>query len=291
MITKTLPFFGLLLFSGLIYGQESGAARVAAYTELWDQVMNEGQLDLLNGQVLAEDITLVLQPENLTGIEACRAYYSAFLTGFSDIEFSVIDAFSVGDKLTKHWRFRGKHTADFAGIPPTGRSLDITGTSMVYYKNGKIAQEENFMDNYSFFLQLGVLSDPGNVAVVNGMYEAFAAGDVPGVLSALDKEVVWNEAEGNSLADGNPYVGPEAVLQGVFARIGERHDYFHTRDIKLHDMAGNKVLVTGRYEAKVKGTGKLVDAQMAHLWTLRDGKVIAFQQFVDTKQLAEAESK
>jgi ketosteroid isomerase-like protein len=46
-------------------------------------------------------------------------------------------------------------------------------------------------------------------------------------------------------------------------------------------------LSTLRYDGKVKKTGKLVDAQAAHLWTLKDGKITAFQQYADTKQLAD----
>ncbi|WP_020567517.1 nuclear transport factor 2 family protein [Neolewinella persica] len=45
---------------------------------------------------------------------------------------------------------------------------------------------------------------------------------------------------------------------------------------------------TLRYDAKRKSNGKLIDTQAAHLWTLKNGKVTAFQQYVDTKQLAEA---
>ena len=61
-----------------------------------------------------------------------------------------------------------------------------------------------------------------------------------------------NEAEGNSLADGNPYVGPNAVLEGVFARLGANHEYFGLQDIKTHGMSDNKVLATLRYDAKSK---------------------------------------
>ena len=61
-----------------------------------------------------------------------------------------------------------------------------------------------------------------NVALVRGIYDAFAAGDVPGVLGAMSPDIVWNEAENFIYADGNPYRGPEAILNGVFARcIGE----------------------------------------------------------------------
>ena len=130
-----------------------------------------------------------------------------------------------------------------------------------------------------------------NITVIDGLYKAFSAGDIPAVLASLDEEVVWMEAEGNAYADKNPYIGPEAVLNNVFARVGADHDYFRLEDIELHEMSGNKVLASLRYDAKVKETGKTYNAQVAHLWTLKDEKVIGFQQYVDTKKLAEAFSR
>ncbi|APQ15986.1 nuclear transport factor 2 family protein [Maribacter hydrothermalis] len=130
-----------------------------------------------------------------------------------------------------------------------------------------------------------------NVTVVDKLYNGFATGDIPTVLGLMSNNIIWNEAEGNTLADGNPYVGPEAVLNGVFARLGEEHEYFNLEHIELHDMYNDKVLATLRYNAKRKNNGALINAQVAHFWTLKDSKIIAFQQYVDTKQLADAASK
>ncbi|WP_300434871.1 nuclear transport factor 2 family protein [Christiangramia sp.] len=130
-----------------------------------------------------------------------------------------------------------------------------------------------------------------NKDIVDGLYQAFSAGDIPVVLAALDEKVVWMEAEGNAYADGNPYIGPDAVLNGVFARVGAEYDYFKLEDIELHEMSDNKVLATLRYDAKVKETGNTFNAQVAHLWTLKNGKIMGFQQYVDTKKLADATSK
>jgi ketosteroid isomerase-like protein len=61
-----------------------------------------------------------------------------------------------------------------------------------------------------------------NVDVIKGIYDAFAKGDVPGVLGRMSPDIVWHEAENFPYADRNPYRGPEAVAAGVFARcIGE----------------------------------------------------------------------
>jgi ketosteroid isomerase-like protein len=127
-----------------------------------------------------------------------------------------------------------------------------------------------------------------NVVVVDGLYQAFAKGDVPAVLAVMDADIVWNEAEGFPYADKNPYIGPDAVLNGVFARIGAEWEYWNLADIQLHDMANDMVLATLRYKAKHKTTGKVIDSQTAHLWTLKDGKIVSFQQFTDTKQAVEA---
>lgn len=127
-----------------------------------------------------------------------------------------------------------------------------------------------------------------NTTIIDNIYKAFSNGDVPVVLDLLDEKVVWNEAEGNALVDGNPYIGPDAVLNGVFARLGAENEYFNLKDIELHDMYNDKVLATLRYDAKRKDNGAVYDAQVAHFWKLKNGKVVSFQQYADTKKLADA---
>ena len=95
-----------------------------------------------------------------------------------------------------------------------------------------------------------------NVQIINSLYNAFSTGDMPTVLGLMDPKIAWNEAEGNSLADGNPYIGPDAILEGVFARLGANHEHFGLKDVKVHGMSDNMVLATLRYDAKVKATGK-----------------------------------
>ena len=132
------------------------------------------------------------------------------------------------------------------------------------------------------------MTNENNVQTIETLYAAFAVGDVPTVLAGFDEKVVWNEAEGNVYADGNPYIGPEAVLNGVFARIGADYEYFNLVNIELHEMLNNQVLATLRYQAKLKNNGATYDAQVAHFWTLKNGKAIAFQQYLDTKKVANA---
>lgn len=122
-----------------------------------------------------------------------------------------------------------------------------------------------------------------DVDLIRAIYAAFAAGDVPGVLGRMSPDIVWNEAESFLYADGNPYCGPEAVLNGVFARcIGEWDGFAAVADEFLD--AGDTVVVLGRYKGANKATGRPLDAQLAHVWRVKDGKVAAFQQYTDTLQ-------
>lgn len=191
---------------------------LAMYESTWDAVMNQGKLEEINETSFTTDA--VAGAEEIKGLDAFRDYYGNFLTGFSDIKFTIVDAFGQDDKIDKHWRFQGKHTGEFFGISASGDDVDLKGMTLVEMRDGKIAREEDIMDNDVMYRQLGLTSDPGNVAVIDALYRAFAAGDMPTVLGTLDAKVVRNEAEGKELADGNLYIGPEAVLQGVFARIG-----------------------------------------------------------------------
>ncbi len=124
-----------------------------------------------------------------------------------------------------------------------------------------------------------------NVELVQAIYAAFGAGDVPGVVARMSPEIVWNEAENFPYADRNPYLGPEAILTGVFARLGTDWDGFAAVPDEYLD-AGDTVVVLGRYHGTFKATGETLDAQLVHVWRLEDGKAVAFQQYTDTLQAA-----
>lgn len=123
------------------------------------------------------------------------------------------------------------------------------------------------------------------VEAVQAIYSAFSRGDVGAVLAGFSPQIVWNEAENFPYADGNPYVGPDAVVSGVFARLGSEWDGFSVNLDELLD-AGDKVVARGRYTGAYKQTGKPLNAQFVHVWTIADGKATAFQQYVDTLHVA-----
>ena len=126
-----------------------------------------------------------------------------------------------------------------------------------------------------------------NLDTIKEMYHAVATGDFPAFLGSMDAAIEWNEAENFPYADGNPYIGPEAIAGGVFGRIAADWEYWTLSDL-VYDGTGNKIIVTGRYNAKNKITEKIIKAQFIHIWTLNNSKATQFQQYADTKQIADA---
>lgn len=101
----------------------------------------------------------------------------------------------------------------------------------------------------------------------------------------MSPDIVWNEAENFPYADGNPYVGPDAILAGVFARIGAEWEGFAALPEEIID-GGDTVVALGRYRGTCKATGKALDAQLAHVWRVAGGRAVRFQQYTDTLQAA-----
>lgn len=122
---------------------------------------------------------------------------------------------------------------------------------------------------------------------VKGIYEALGKGDAPAVLDTFSPQIEWKEADNFLYADRNPYAGPQAVAEGVFQRLAADVENFAALPERFVD-AGDTVVVEGRYRGTMKATGTPVDAQFAHVWQLRDGKVVRFQQYTDTKQWSKA---
>lgn len=118
-----------------------------------------------------------------------------------------------------------------------------------------------------------------NLAAIQGAYAAFAKGDVPGVLGVLDPNIAWTEAEG--FPYGGTYNGPNAVLEGVFMKLGTEWEGFSAVPAELID-GGDTIVALGKYSGKYRATGKSFEADFAHIWKFRDGKVFRFIQYVDT---------
>ena len=128
---------------------------IAMYDETWTKFV-QGDTSMVNSDRFQEDIIVVTSQGDIVGIEATKNYYMNYITGFSDREFTILEVVGQGNRLVKHWNFKGTHTGNFFGMPASGNKLNLSGTTMVTMKDGKIAKEQDFFDMMSMVSQLSV---------------------------------------------------------------------------------------------------------------------------------------
>ena len=124
-----------------------------------------------------------------------------------------------------------------------------------------------------------------NVKLLKDLYDAFGRGDIPTVLGAMSPNIKWHQAESHpDRPSGEAWVGPDAILNNLFMRLGAEWDGFAVHPRSFHG-AGDSVIVEARYSGMYKATGKSMDTQVCHIWDVKDGKLTRFQQYVDTAKL------
>ena len=122
-----------------------------------------------------------------------------------------------------------------------------------------------------------------SVQTIRAAYAALANNDPSVLFGAMAPDIQWHEAQGNPLADRNPYVGAQAVGEGVFGRLLAAIDGFTATPDRFVD-GGDDVVVLGRYGGTMKHDGATLDAPFCHVYQFRGGKIVSFQQFTDTAQ-------
>jgi len=123
-------------------------------------------------------------------------------------------------------------------------------------------------------------------ATVRRFYDALGKGDVPGVLSLLDAQIQWTEAERFPYYSGT-WRGPQAVLDNLLKPLATDWEGFSA---KAHEFIaqGERVVSLVTYSGKFKITGRSFSAAFAHIWTVRGDKLVRFDMHTDTAKVLEA---
>jgi ketosteroid isomerase-like protein len=125
------------------------------------------------------------------------------------------------------------------------------------------------------------MANQDNTKLVQEGYAAFSRGDVQAVLNMMADDVVWVTP------------GPRDILH----MAGERHgraqvaEFFSTlneaEEVERFDphefiAQGDKVVALVSYRSRVRATGRTIETELAHVFTLRNGKIAEFREFFDT---------
>ena len=114
-------------------------------------------------------------------------------------------------------------------------------------------------------------------------YAAGAAGDIPSMFKDFSDDIVWKESDGGAYA--GTFHGMDEVVPNTFERINAERDGFGAvPEYLIADESTGKVAAVCTYVGTFKATGKAQNVRVVHLWTVRDGKIVAFEQVVDSAE-------
>lgn len=89
------------------------------------------------------------------GREGMKQAHHNFYTGFPDIYETIDDIFAEDDRVVVRWTCRGTHKGTFAGIPATGKRVEVTGIDIYRLVNGQVAENWHNVDALGLLAQIG----------------------------------------------------------------------------------------------------------------------------------------
>jgi ketosteroid isomerase-like protein len=124
------------------------------------------------------------------------------------------------------------------------------------------------------------MSEQDNVAVVRRAYENFKGGNIGGILDSVTDDVDWRlpEIEGAAFSGGRK---GRASVGGFFSQLADSQDSvsFEPREFVAQ---GDKVVALGTYLWRVKKNGREYGGDWAHVFTVRDGRIAGFHEYMDS---------
>lgn len=123
-----------------------------------------------------------------------------------------------------------------------------------------------------------------NLQIVKNIYAGFAAGDMETILKDMSETIVWTHpGNPNQIPFAGKFEGKAGVSR-FFEIAFEQIDVLEQNIKSLID-GGDKVIVLGYEHMRVKNTGREYKSNWIHMYTLADGKIVGFEEFIDTAEL------
>ena len=121
------------------------------------------------------------------------------------------------------------------------------------------------------------------IDVIRDFYDKLATGDAPGALGLMASDIQWTtmwhyKVEGR---------GPGAVADGLYQPLVAEWTSFSLVPSEVIT-EGNTVVSLGDFTGVHGVTGKTSEARYAHVWTVSEGKITTFRQYIDTLAVAQA---
>lgn len=130
---------------------------------LVEEGINEVNLAVFD-EVVAADVDFDAPPGLPRNREGWKQNRLLLQNGFPDARWWETEMVAEGDTVVWRGRMTGTHTGPFFGIAPTGNTIEITATSVLKLRDGKIVWQRINNDDLGMMSQLGLFALPGSGA-------------------------------------------------------------------------------------------------------------------------------
>ncbi len=123
-----------------------------------DEFINRGDTSALD-ELIHPDYVYRSPGEELRGPDGLVALFASYRSAFPDLAVQIDDLVVADDATVMAFTLTGTHRGDLLGISATGRRVRVNGMVRSRFRDGKIAEEWEILDQLSLFEQLGVVGD------------------------------------------------------------------------------------------------------------------------------------
>jgi len=123
-----------------------------------------------------------------------------------------------------------------------------------------------------------------NVELARKGYAAIARRDFEAVLELMDPNIESHNPP--EVPEAGVHRGHEAVRRDWEQTFELFEDF--SIDVEQYFDAGDELVVFLLYRGRARGSSADIEAKMAHVWTIRDGKAIRLRQYLDRGEALEA---
>ena len=94
------------------------------------------------------------------GEAAVRELLQGLMTGFPDFHAETEKLHHADDAVIGEARITGTHNGPFAGIPPTGKRIDVPMAAIFEFDGDRLLCEKVYWDIATILRQIGILPEP-----------------------------------------------------------------------------------------------------------------------------------
>jgi C-1 hydroxylase len=91
--------------------------------------------------------------------ETVAAAMAGLMQSFPGLTFEVHEMIAEGDKVASLITLHATHTGEFMGVPPTGRTLEVTMMGLIRIVDGQVVEHWGAADGLALLQQLGLIPD------------------------------------------------------------------------------------------------------------------------------------